>query len=199
MSKKSWLQWLKSKEVPFNIDHPDYKDKVEFMFECDGEKYYKFKEEYEIPTGRYIHIDACLREHEMRMSLPLLKAFIEELKANTNGKTGQIDLHAVNVILYNIETRVNLAFDPDTIKRLASVIYFDKSERLNGFDKDHAAKKIASWEKQKFTDFFFKTPIRELLGLQDISETSLLNYMEEAKQVLQDLNFAPSMSSSPTT
>lgn len=192
MSKRSWLQWLNRKDVQYNMNHPEYRDKIEFAFKCDGTDYYQFKEEHEIPTGRYIHVDACLREHQMRMSLDLLKAFLEELKNSISGKQGDINLHNANVIIYNIETRTNLAFDPATIKRLASVIYFDKSERLNTYDKDHGNEKIQYWDKNKFLDFFFCRPIRELLGLQGTSPESIQNYMEEATQILRDLNFDPS-------
>lgn len=181
------------------MSHPDVKDSVEVAFSCAGKDFYRFKDEREIPAGRYVHIDAFLKEHEIRMDLETLKGYIQLIKDELNAKQGEISWHNVNVIVYKMETRTNLAWNMDTIKRLASVVYFDKSEDLRSYDEDHGKKKIALWDKENNVDFFLKTPIAELLGLQGITETFLRNYIQEQNQVLTDLFSSPSPNSGATS
>jgi hypothetical protein len=199
--KKKGSRALKRKPVKpissfFNIHHNDVKDAIEFAFECDGVKYYRFKDERQIPFGRYMHIDAFLKEHEIRMSLPVLQGYIDALDESLIIRNGEIDLGKAKVIIHKMRTRTNLAFTVDTVERLASVIYFDEHESLKGYDPDHGVKKIKSWkEDKKVPDFFLQSPINELLGLQNTSEIYLLNFIQTQEQILKDLtSTAPTLS-----
>jgi len=194
------MTWFKkSTEPAFNLHHPDLRENVEVAFRVVGKTYYRFKEEVEIPSGRYTFIDAFLREHEMRMSIDVLKGYISAIRDEISGQKGEVNLHNVAVLLYKMESRANLAFTPDTIKRLASVIYFDDTEKLNTYDQEYGKKKIELWDREKVDDFFFEKPIGELLGLQGISRESLQNYLTEATQLLQDLTSSPQTSSGPSS
>jgi hypothetical protein len=185
---------LKRVEYPdFNMNHPDLRDVVEYAFTCGNVDYYQFKQDVEIPAGRYTWIDAYMREHEMRMSLDVLRGYIGAIREQISGEMGQINLSNVSVLLYKMETRTNLAFSPETIKRLASVIYFDISESLKSYDLDYGNLKIKQWEQHKFIDFFLCRPLKELLGLHDTSLESLQNYITLSQQILQDLTSTPSI------
>jgi hypothetical protein len=184
---------LKRAEYPdFNMNHPDLRDVVEYAFTCGNVDYYQFKQDVEIPAGRYTWIDAYMREHEMRMSLDVLRGYIGAIREQISGEMGQINLSNVSVLLYKMETRTDLAFSPETIKRLASVIYFDISESLKSYDQEYGNLKIKQWEQHKFLDFFLCRPLKELLGLHDTSLESLQNYITLSQQILQDLTSTPS-------
>jgi hypothetical protein len=184
---------LKRAEYPdFNMNHPDLRDVVEYAFTCGNVDYYQFKQDVEIPAGRYTWIDAYMREHEMRMSLDVLRGYIGAIREQISGEMGQINLSNVSVLLYKMETRTNLAFSPETIKRLASVIYFDITESLKSYDQEYGNLKIKQWEQHKFLDFFLCRPLKELLGLHDTSLESLQNYITLSQQILQDLTSTPS-------
>jgi hypothetical protein len=184
---------LKRTEYPdFNMNHPDLRDVVEYAFTCGNVDYYQFKQDLEIPAGRYTWIDAYMREHEMRMSLDVLRGYIGAIREQISGEMGQINLSNVSVLLYKMETRTNLAFSPETIKRLASVIYFDITESLKSYDQDYGNLKIKQWEQHKFLDFFLCRPLKELLGLHDTSLESLQNYITLSQQILQGLTSTPS-------
>jgi hypothetical protein len=189
----------KETEPIFNLSHPDIKDSVELAFTSGGREYFRFKDEREIPAGRYVHIDAFLKEHEIRMDLETLRGYIQLMEDELSAKEGEIKVQNIAVILYKMKTRVNLAWNLDTIKRLASVVYFDKTEVLRGYDEEYGRKKIAWWDENKTLDFFLQTPIVELLGLQGITETFLQTYIQEQTQVLQDLYSIPSPSSAATS
>jgi hypothetical protein len=176
----------------FNLDHPDLRDVIEYAFTAGGVDYFQFKAEVEIPAGRYTWIDAYMREHEMRMSLDVIRGYISALREQLSGELGHVNAGAANIILYKMETRTNLAFSPETIKRLASVIYFDASENLKGYDQEYGNKKIALWEKHKSLDFFLCRPMKELLGLHDISPESLQTYIAQSQEILRELTSTPS-------
>lgn len=176
----------------FNMNHPDIKDAIEYAFTAGGKDFFRFKQEVEIPTGRYVHVDAFMREHEMRMSLDVLQGYIAAMRQELGGSKGEINLNSAIVILYKMETRTKMAFDPETIRRLASVIYFDKTESLKGYDSEYGQKKIDLWLKHNTMDFFLTRPISELLGLQNTSPESLQSYIQEATEILRDLTSTPS-------
>lgn len=187
------INWIRSffKKKPqeglYNIHHPEMAEKTEFAFEVDGTNYYRMKKDVLMPVGRYKWVDATLNEVDIRMTLPLLKEYIKVLRKNLNPNGGIINLDKAFQVIYSMETRTNLAFEPETVKRLASVVYFDETEDLRDYDQEYAEKKIAFWEKKKTYAYFMTRPIVELLNLNEVSETSLAKYIQEAQEVLKDL------------
>lgn len=188
-----WFKKLfsKKKNPAFNIYHPDLQDKIEFAFECAGVKYYRAIKEFTLPVGRYKWIDAYLYEVEIRMNLTVLKAYIEEIRKNLNVRNNQINLDRAFQILYAMETRCNLAFEPETVKRLASVVYFDETEDLSDFDQDYAQQKIKRWTRNENYDFFLTRPISELLNLSNISVESLKKFIADSEITLKSLISVP--------
>jgi len=195
-----FIKWIKSffkkDETPmYNLHHPDLAGKTEFAFECGGVKYYRAIKEYILPVGRYKWIDATLNEVDIRMTMPLLRAFMAKLKKNLNGSNG-IDLGEAFKVIYSIETRCDLDWEPETVKRLASVVYFDETEDLRDYDIEYGQKKIKSWEQHNNYSFFLTRPIAELLNLSDTSETSLQKYIQQVQEILKDWTLEPESPSS---
>jgi len=191
----------KPKDPPFNIHHPDLRDKIEFAFECgptlNKRKFYRMKadvnetNEFRLPTGRYKWIDAFLAEVNLRMSVPVLRSYLDELKKNLDGAKGQINLGKAFQVIYAIETRTNLGFDPQLIKTLSSIVYFDETEDLSDYDKAFCDKKIKYWERYDCYDFFLTRPIAELCNLNGSSVAALKTYIQTAEQIIKDLTFEP--------
>lgn len=184
-------------EPAFNIYHPDIADQIELAFEVGGKKFYRFADQYKMPTGRYKYIVAATREVDMRMSIELLKEYMNNLKTCLKGEKGKVDLETAWKTLFNIETRISLAFEPDTVKKLASVCYFTDSEILTTWDKvKDGSEKVKFWDKHNCLDFFLTRPISELLRLSDSSLTSLETYLSQVYPILEELNSAPPTQSS---
>lgn len=184
-----WSRFFKKKNKEFfGIHHPDICNQIEPAFKVGFTQYYRFKDEYRIPAGRYKYVYAFIREVDLRMTLDTLKKLVEELKKCLNASKQQVDLEMAWRLLFNLESRISLAFEPETIKRLASVCYFDDTEDLSTFDKDYGATKIKHWEKHKCLDFFLTQPIGTLLGLNDSLVTSLAEYLETTTDLIKDLN-----------
>lgn len=189
------LNLFKRKKRPeFNKDHPDIAHLVEVAFTVKGKKYYRFKEEKLIPVGRYKYIYMHLKEVDMRMNLETLQNYVKEFKnlLNGSGSKKTINIGELWKLVINLESRLSLAFEPASVERLASVVYFDDSEDLQTWDKKHGATKVEFWKKHRSMDFFLTRPMGELLGLKDISIESLEAYIQEATEILKDLTFVPS-------
>lgn len=171
----------------FNIYHEDIKEQIELAFESGGVKYYRFKDEFRMPAGRYKYIYAYLKETELRMTHEKLKEYVDELTKCLDGSKKVIDIEGAWKVVFALKGRANLAFEPESVRRLASVCYFDSKEDLSTYDQDHNQKKIDSWIKNKCLDFFLTRPISELFGLTNISVTSLEEYLKDSEMILTDL------------
>ncbi len=172
---------FKNKNVnpSFNMHHPDLADKIEFAFESGSIKYYQFVEEHQIRTGRYKWILAYLQEHDLRMTPDALSSYCDQMDAVLNkGEIGK-----AFIIIEKIRGRTKLAFAPDTIKRLASVIYFDESEDPYSFDYQYAFKKIEKWKKGGLESFFLTTPASKLIPPSLLSEEVLKTFMKVTREI----------------
>lgn len=173
----------------FNIDHEDVAHKIEKAFKAGSVQYYKFIDEHQIPAGRYKYIYAALKEADLRMDVATLKQYVQTMKDILNGgaKKNQINVGDIWKIVYNMESRIVLAFEPAAVERLAAVIYFDAGEDLSTYNRMHGAEKILNWKKHNVMDFFLTRPIAELFGTSGISTTSLEDYIQATTEMIQDL------------
>lgn len=178
----------KKNNKSFNIHHPDIIEQIEPAFKAGGRQYYRFKEEYRMPAGRYKYVYAAIREVDLRMDLNTLKQIFSELKKCLDGSKKTIDLEKAWRLILNGESRTSLAFEPEGVKRLAAVTYFDEPEDLSTYDHKHGLSKIDFWDRHNCVDFFLTRPIGELLQLSGISLTSLEEYIQETTLLIQDLN-----------
>jgi hypothetical protein len=191
----------KPAEPVYNIHHPDLADKIEFAFECgpllNKRKFYRLKadanstNEFRLPTGRYQWLDAFLHEAEIRMTVKTGHTYLDELIKHLDGSKGTINLAKAFEVIYSMRSRLNLGFEPQMIKRLASVVYFDANEDLSQYDQLYGEEKIKYWERHECYDFFLTRPIAELCNLNGTSITALKNYIREAEQVIRDLTYEP--------
>lgn len=203
LTPAEWDKWQKKSEVKnilskrpeksperFTIHHPDLEGQTEEAFEVNLIKFYRFKEEYKHPTGRYKYVYKYIQEHELRMSLDTLKEYTKQLKNVLNGgsKGQQINFGEAWKVLNNMDTRLALPFEPGAVKRLATTVYFTDTEDLSTYDFERDGKwKIDLWEKEKVHDFFLIRPIGELLRLNAGSITYLETYLTEIQPILEEL------------
>jgi hypothetical protein len=199
VTKKRIVYKTPKVDLPFNLRHPDLASHTELAFECKGKKFYRMAHEFRMPTGRYKFLDAYLLEHELRMTPKMFNDYLDKIEFDLNGKGGTINLTRIAITIHNMRTHANLLFVPDTIKKLASVVYFDDTEDLRDYDPEYGKKKIALWETDDQYSFFLTRPIVELLNLEGISVTSLQTYMDQAQIVLEELTLDQSKPSSASS
>lgn len=165
-----------------NLHHPKFAKDIEFAFEAGGIKYYCFRADSDVRYGRYIVLQAFLQEYHLRVDLDTLRGNIKKIKGWLNppvNKEGQgtLQLGKALELLEIMEQRANIAFEPDTVYRLASVLYFDESEILSAYDKKYNEEKIALWKETETVDFFFHKLFKESTRLTVTSKEDLLNYL----------------------
>lgn len=180
-------RWLNRKGQLFNLYHPDLHGTTEEAFKSGGRTFYRFKDQYQIPAGRYKWVHAYLKESELQMTREVLKDYVRGMKDCISGGKGSINLEILFRYLLNMETRLELGFEPECIARLASVVYFTDDEILSTYDLKEGKKKVEFWEKHKTLDFFLTKPIGELLKLNASSVTHLEAYLSQAKEILTAL------------
>jgi hypothetical protein len=188
-----WLGYklIEPKVKPeFNLNHPDYRIMVEEAFVAGGRQFYRFKEEYRMPAGRYKYYYAHLREVDLRANLETLTKYIEGFKSILNGGTkGKgISMQGLWELVLNLESRTKLAFEPQGVQNLAAVAYFDDTEDLTTYDLNYGKKKIQLWLDNNINDFFLTRPIGELLNLNSSSVESLNHYLTVVQPMMEDLN-----------
>jgi hypothetical protein len=187
MTKRKPVKPVSNPQI-FNMHHPSLVDKIEFAFESKGVKYYSFKSDTDMRYGRYVIMQTFLQEYFLRTDLNTLKADIRSLKKYLNpvvkdGK-GQLELGKALELLEIMEQRADIAFEPETVYRLASCLYFTDKEVLNEYDRKLNDEKIASWKEANTVDFFFNKLFQELTGLRVTSKDALKNYLEKVPQLL---------------
>jgi hypothetical protein len=169
--------------------HPDFAPMVEEAFTCAGKRFYRFKKEFQMATGRYKYYHAALREMDMHASLETLSKYVDAFEAILNGgKKNKIEFTELAKLVINLKSRIKLAFDPHTVRELAAVAYFDETEDITTFDKAYGEEKIKLWIDNNVLDFFLTRPIGELFTLSNISIESLAQHLTTLEQIVTDLN-----------
>lgn len=155
-----WLR-LKSK-----ISKPIFKlhtnHHVELAFICDGVEYFHFTDTFNMPCERGLDALAIYEEMNMRCTRDFLLAHTEAIDAvfKTKGSINLTDLMQLN---NNLKERLKFIHHPDIIYKLASIMYFDKTENPYRYDNKYAGEKIKKWKKEKMMDFFLSLPIENLI------------------------------------
>src|SRR5689334_9453918 len=100
--------------------------KVVEAFKLEGVTYYMFEDQFNLPAGRGLCALTIYEEFNMRTTREYLEAHVRatEILLNSN----PIKLTAIAQINQNLKERLNLALFPDHIYKLASVVFFDKTE-----------------------------------------------------------------------
>ncbi len=173
-----------------NLYHPDFVGKTELAFTTGGINYYCFTGDTSVRYGRYIVMQAFLQEYHLRTDLDSLKGNIKKLKGwlnpkpNTEGKIN-FDLSRALELIEIMDQQAQIAFEPDTVFRLASCLYFDETEVLTGYDRKYNESKIESWRKHEAVDFFFHKLFQDVTGLMVTSKDALVNYLRTVPELLK--------------
>lgn len=157
---------------------PETKYRIKKAFVCGGIEYYQFDDVFNLPYQRGLTAITFFREMQMNCDRDLLMAFCDA-KANIGQKildsmsvkNGQLNLNKTIALLnqsaqldINLKERVAMITDADLIYKLASVVFFDKSESPTHYEHGYNQQKIEHWKKNaSMYDFFLQMPVQELV------------------------------------
>lgn len=184
--KVTWFDRLRrmfrNKLKPFLVDE---KYKVIPAFSLNSIDYFMFDSAMEIPTGRFFAAMGIYKEMEMNCDKEYLTSHVKAMeKVLSNPKSIRIDY--IMQMNMNLKERMELMPFPDYIYKLASVIFFDKTESLYSYDYNYNAKKIEQWKAAGGTlDFFSRTPLAELVPQLNMPEKDTQTYLA-VSQLIQE-------------
>ena len=152
-------------------------------FESGGVQYYMMKDIFNSFAGRALDAMAIYEKWSMRTSPEFMAGWLQGLENTINANP--IKITEVAEMLNIMRERINFAIPTESIVwELASVAFFDRNESPYRYDPEYAKDKIARWKEDGgLPAFFFKTPLRDLVSLPDLSEDGFKNYLKATEAV----------------
>lgn len=142
-----------------------------------------FDDSMQMPAGRIMAALMVYNEMEMKVDKSYLEMHCKAMdKILSDPK--KIDLTNIMRLNMNLKERLELAVLPDFIYKLASVIFFDKTENPYGYDLDYNEQKIKAWKEDgQALGFFLQMPLKELMPSLKLEQGSIDMYLGVADQV----------------
>lgn len=174
--------YIKNKftRFPKEIKYP-----IEEAFTMNGRTFYKYSDPFNVPYERGLKAVVFYEEARMKITYEYL---IEHTKAIKKiYSKPKIDIFKANELNDILIERLTWHFDTEILYKLASIVYFEKSENPTTYDFKYNAEKIEFWKKHKtIEDFFLQTPLLELLPYLKDLDMNLTTYSEITKAMNQE-------------
>ena len=173
---------FRNKLKPFLVDG---KYKVIPAFSLAGVDYWMYDSTTEVPTGRFFAAMGVYAEMDMNCDKDYLESHCKAMEKLLSDPK-KISLTYIMQLNVNLKERLELMPMPDYIYKLASVIFFDKTESLYSYDYDYNKLKIEKWKASGGTlDFFSKTPLKELVPALAMPERDTQTYLMVTKLIAE--------------
>lgn len=138
------------------------KYRIEYAFTSGGTKYYRYADIANLPYERGLSAMCVYDEITMRCSREYLTKHVEAMQQLLKSK--EIDIFRINTLNEVLAQRLRMTTDVNLMYKLASIVFFDKTENPLVYEPEYAEKKIAKWRKDKGVhDFFMQTPLLDLM------------------------------------
>ena len=158
------------------------KYRIEYAFTCGGTKYYRFADITNLPYERGLMAMHTYNEVQMRCDRNFLVRYADTIDKLLHEQ--KIDIFKIQKLNEVLKQRLTLVAETDLMYKLASIVYFDKSENPAVYEPAYAEKKIAKWRKDKGVhDFFTQKPLLELMPFSQSANTDLDTYSEMLQEV----------------
>lgn len=136
--------------------------RIEFAFKSGGKKYYQFTDTFNMPYERGVAAIMVYNELDCKINRELLLRYTKRVNEILTSKN--IDIYELKALNDMLRDRLALKTDVELLYKLASVVYFDKTENPYSYDQEYATKKIGKWKKdQSLQSFFSQKPLTELV------------------------------------
>lgn len=162
------------------------KYRIEYAFTCGGTKYYRFADIANLPYERGLMAADVYNELEMRCDRDFLIKFVDTMEDLLHQQ--RIDIFTINKLNEILKHRLQMTTHVDLLYKLASVVYFDKTENPYVYEPAYAEKKIAKWRKDKgVQDFFMQKPLLELIpSLENVNtDLDIYSAMQKESELMQ--------------
>jgi len=180
--------WLKVKSLLNGKPHFDTESDHRIIpaFIHKGIQYYQFEDINNLMSGRAFAAIDYYNELQMRCTREFLQAHCTAM-GNILSDRNQINIGKLALLNQQLKERLDMILDVDIIYKIASVVYFDDTEKPYNYDFRYGYKKIETWKKsQDINDFFLSRLIKTLIPALNLSDQDLKTYMKVGEKVNQE-------------
>ncbi len=181
------MSWIKRKIEKFKNGRvkslfPNSENIIEYAFTSGGVDYYQFADYFSLPYERGLMAVSVYHELDMRCTRDYLKQHTEAISEILQSQN--INIFKLNELNEQLKQRLEMVADTELMYKLASVVFFDKTENPARYESQQAEKKIVKWKKDKnINDFFSQKPLRELLPFLENVDTDLDTYSKLVTEI----------------
>ena len=176
---KAYLFKKLNKQLPTDIRfHPINKKPIKWVMKCGNWHLYEFVNTYEMPRKRFAFAQKFFQETQSKITSEALMEYTTATKKLINeGKLGEAFR-----LLDELEYRNKWLFEPETLLRLASVLYFTIDEDVTDYDFEFNEEKIATFKKKEMLVHFLKLLTNGQAILSNLSAEDLPTYLLQVKE-----------------
>lgn len=168
-------------------------------FDFEGVQYYQFEDTFNLCSGRAFAALDFYQETRMKCTREFLEAHCDVVSQKLDAAvksmlitTDVLDLNQLNTIIKELTTlnnqlndRLTMLHDHDSVYKLASVVYFTKQEKVYDFDyKYNIEKKIPAFKRMDEA-FFLLMHASDLIPFGGMSPKDLRTYLQTQQKVTQ--------------
>ena len=179
--------------------HPKYDKHIKYGFSVGSVHYYRFMHDYEIFQSRFRYLKTFYQEVENKLTSQDINEFsdstikyLDDYKESLHkGKPKPILLEKAIELQSELKYRSEWLFEPTSLYKYASVLYFDLQENLIDYDVEYNHKKIKYWSKKKtllrMLLMELMSGVENLLHLSSEDFHHYLSEMQEKKDKQEEL------------
>lgn len=149
-----------------------------------GVNFFEFVDFNEMPLKRALYSLNYLNEVSQKLTKERLIAYIDSILGEMDKPDGSAN--KIRKILFSLQERAELIFEPESVYKLASVVYFTEQENPNDYSPKQGFQNIDIFRTVKDHDFFLSMPIKKLLPQTNLSDDDLVKYLKAAKKINQE-------------
>lgn len=139
------------------VSHPRYDKHIIYGFRVGNKHYYRFRHDYDIFENRFRYLKTFYQEVENKLTSQDINEFsdatnkyLEDYKKSLHSGDPKPELLENAIELQSeMKYRSEWLFEPTSLYKYASVLYFDLQEDLIDYDVDYNHEKIIFWSKKK--------------------------------------------------
>ncbi len=162
--------------------HPRYNKHIKYEFSVGSKHYYRFLADYDIFENRFRYLQTYYDDVNRKVSSKDITDFTE---ATINFINKQ-KLVEAGELQKELQHRVKeWVFEPTTLFKYASVLYFDLQENIEDYDIDYNNTKIELWSKKKdVLRMFLKDLMTNAETLLNLSKEDFSDYLFHLQEKL---------------
>tara|TARA_R110002096_G_scaffold128102_1_gene276271 strand:- start:158 stop:784 length:627 start_codon:yes stop_codon:yes gene_type:complete len=159
--------------------HPRYDKHIKYGFSVGDKHYYRLAHDYDIFEERFKYLSTYYQEVDNKMTSSTINEFCDAaMKYINDGKHIQ-----AGQLLDEMKYRSTWLFEPTSLYKYASVLYFDLQEDIIDYDVDYNHSKIEYWSKKKtLLRLLLKELMENVDGLLSLSKEDFNNYLSNLQE-----------------